>query len=291
MTTTARAPVPLIPATRQGLWGPPAVANFVLGGLGTGLYVVAVALARLHPGPFVTLAAWLAPLLVVAGLAAVAAEAGRPLRGARVIARLGTSWMSREAALGGLFVVLAAAEFVAPGPAARLAAALAAVAFAVAQGMIVRRARGVPAWDVAVMPVLFLVSSLVSGMGLLLLVDGVTARSDASSPLAATLPLLVAGLLVWLVYVTWSRDGAFLAATRPLREGAVGVALAGCGYVAPFVLVIVTLALEGTAGLATALAGALMIAGQVHAKWVLVLGVASLRPVTLANLKLQRRSS
>ena len=55
---------------------------------------------------------------------AAAAEAGRPLRGPRVLARLATSWMSRELLAGAAFAVLGAAEFVVPGPAPRLLAAL-----------------------------------------------------------------------------------------------------------------------------------------------------------------------
>ena len=42
-------PVELIPPAPQTLWGKPAVANFVLGGLGAGFYVAAVAFYRAVP--------------------------------------------------------------------------------------------------------------------------------------------------------------------------------------------------------------------------------------------------
>ncbi len=98
-------PIDLLPSRPQTFWGWPAVLNFFLGGLGAGFYVVTV----LAEGPdgrsaVMTLASWLAPACVLAGFAAVAAEAGRPLRGPRVLLRVGTSWMSRELWLGGAFV-------------------------------------------------------------------------------------------------------------------------------------------------------------------------------------------
>src|SRR5262245_57845524 len=122
--TTTRGPVELIPATPQRLWGAPAVANFALGGLGAGFYATAVLAARFEASTTVSLAAWLGPLLVFAGFAAVATEAGRPLRGARGLARVRTSWMSRELVLGGVFAAAALAEWVTPSPTQRAAAVL-----------------------------------------------------------------------------------------------------------------------------------------------------------------------
>src|SRR5512146_640345 len=115
MSEPVARPADMIPATRQRRWGLPAVANFGLGGVGAGFYVAAALAARLDAAPALTLASWLGPALVLAGFAAVAAEAGRPLRGARVLTRLASSWMSRELALGLLFAAAAGAELVAPG--------------------------------------------------------------------------------------------------------------------------------------------------------------------------------
>src|SRR6266496_1975910 len=56
-------PVELIPSRRQALWGWPAVLNFVLGGLGAGLYVTAVVAAGFGRSPAVTVASWLGPTL------------------------------------------------------------------------------------------------------------------------------------------------------------------------------------------------------------------------------------
>lgn len=284
-----RAPVTLIPAERQRLWGWPAVLNFALGGLGAGVYLVAVAGARLGATPAVTTAAWLGPLLVLAGFAAVATEAGRPGRGPRVLARLATSWMSRELWLGGAFVALAGLELLAPGPGARALAAGAALGLAGAQGFIVRRARGVAAWDVAIVPTLFVVSSLVSGAGLALVLETLAGRPAGRGALGTAMALLAVGVVVWLAYVAWSEEPAFAESTAGLRHGAGATTIVGVGYVLPLALAGIALVAPGLATAATVLAGLAMIAGQVHAKAALILRCGHLRPVTLATLRLSRR--
>lgn len=291
MTPGAPPPVELIPAQPQTLWGKLAVANFALGGTGAGLYVVAAAAARLGTSPALTLASWLAPALVLAGFAAVAAEAGRPLRGPRVPTRLASSWMSREVAIGGAFILLAGVEFAAPGPLLRLLAALAAAMLAIGQGSILWRARGVAAWAVPVMPPLFLVSAVVSGAGLHLLIEVAAGRRPGGGLLGTVLGLLVLGTLTWLGFLTWSGDETFRRATRPLREGSLARELVGLGYLAPFVLVALGLALPSLAPPAAGIAAALMIAGQAQAKAALILRAGQLRPITLSRLRLSRRPS
>lgn len=282
--TVRGAVAELIPPVRQTLWGPPAVANFTLGGIGAGLYICAALAARLEPSPAVTLAAWLGPLLVLAGFGAVALEAGRPLRGPRVIARLQTSWMSRELLVGGAFAVFALAELVRPAALLRLLAVAAALALALAQGFIVRRARGVAAWDVPVVPLVFLASALVSGAGAFALAAAVRGEPAPAGLLAAGAGLVAGALAVWLGYVRWPADVAFARATAPLREGWLARAIVLGGYAAPLGLLALAVAAGGSAPILAA-AGVLLLAGQALAKWALVITVAVLRPITLAGLQ------
>lgn len=277
----------LIPAVAQRVWGVPAVLNFALGGLGAGFYVAAVLAARLQASPTVAVAAWLGPALVLAGFAAVATEAGRPLRGARVLARVRTSWMSRELVLGGVFAAAALAEWLVPGPGPRATATVAALALVVAQGCILRRATAVPAWDVAVLPLLFVASALVSGAGLVLVAEAVDGGDTGGGVLTGALAVLVLGFVAWLTYVTWSDDPGFARPTAPLRGGP-GAVLGIGGYLLPALAIALALALPPLAP-AAALGGVLMIAGQVWTKWLLILSVATLRPVTLGSLDLRRR--
>jgi formate-dependent nitrite reductase membrane component NrfD len=291
MTDATRTPVELIPGRPQTLWGWPAVVNFACGGAGAGLYLAAVLQTGLGPGPAVGTAAWLGPLLVLAGFVAVAAEARRPSRGPRVLARVATSWMSRELWIGGAFVALAGTELVAPRAAFRGLAWVAALGLALAQGVILRRARAVAAWDVPVMPAIFLASAALSGAGLLMLVEVVGGRAPEPATLGATMFVLVVGALAWLGYVTWSREPAFARATAPLREGGAAVAIVAGGYLVPFLLFGLALALPAIAAPAATLGGALLLAGQAQAKSVLILASGQLRPITLANLRLERRTS
>ena len=285
---TTPSPVELIPATRQRVWRLPAVLNFALGGLGVGFYAAAIAAAGRGASPAVDLASWLGPALVVMGFVAVAAEAGRPLRGPRVLRRVRTSWMSRELLLGGAFAGLALAAWFAPSPAQRALAAATGLAVAAAQGFLVRRARAVVAWDVPAMPPLFVVSALVSGAGLLLAVEPMTG-GDGVRAVAGALVLVPLAFVGWLTYVTWSSQPAFERATQPLRETP-GTVLGLLGYVLPWSLLALAVALPPLAVLAP-LAGALMLAGQAWSKWLLILTVAELRPVTIGTLTLQRRVS
>lgn len=277
--------VTLIAGVRQRVWRLPAVLNFALGGLGAGFY----AAAAVTGGVALGIAAWLGPILVLAGFAAVAVEAGRPLRGPRVVARVRTSWMSREALLGGAFAALAAVDILAPDPALRALAAAAALAYVLAQGRILSAAHGVTAWSVGVMPVVFLASAVVSGLGLVLVVDVLGGRPPGGGLLGATLLTLVLALVVWLVYLTWDQGAGFARAVRALADGSGAVAIVGGGYVAPFALVAVALALD-VPGLAL-VAGGLMVLGQALVKWLLIVVASELRPITLGNLRLQRRVS
>jgi DMSO reductase anchor subunit len=280
-------PVELIPPVPQRIWRLPAVLNFALGGLGAGFYVASVLAARLGESPSVALASWLGPALVLAGFAAVATEAGRPLRGARVLARVRSSWMAREAILGVVFVATALCELAAPGPTLRAAAALAALGLAAAQGLIVRRARAVVAWDVPVLPYVFVASALESGAGLLLVVEAARGALPGADVLGGALAVVALGTVPWLMYLTWSDEPGFARALAPLRTGT-GAALGVAARVIPVAALALALVLPAPAA-APALAGAVIVLAQLWTKWALIRVVATLRPVTLGRLELQRR--
>ena len=288
MATIEMTRVELIPPRRQVLWGWPAVLNFALGGLGAGLYVAAVAAAGFGRSPAVSAASWLGPLFVLAGFAAVATEAGRPFRGPRVLTRLGSSWMSRELWIGGVFVLLVAADLAFPLHLYRALATLAALALALAQGYIVRRARGVTAWDVPLMPLLFLLSALISGSGLYLVIEVVSGRHPEGALLGGALLLLAAGLAAWRRYLRWSGEVAFAEAVAPLAKDRGGRLIVGGGYVAPLALILLAAVLPAVAPLALLVAGALMVGAQFYTKAQLILAAGQFRPITLAGLRIQR---
>jgi len=284
-------PVELIPAQRQRLWGWQAVVNFTLGVVGAGLYGTAVIVAGFERGPAVALASWLAPLLVLAGFAAVAGEAGRPLRGPRVLWKVRTSWMSRELWIGVAFVLLIAADIAFPLRIHRAQALAAAVLLALAQGMILRRSRGIAAWDAAVMPWLFLLSAAVSGAGAYMLLEVLAGRTVPPAVLAAGILLVILTFWAGRVYVSTRAGHAFRDATASLRDGAAGRLAAGLGGALPLGALAVALAVPAVAAPAAALAGLAMVACQAYVKTELILRAGLLRPITVAKLRMSRRSS
>jgi DMSO reductase anchor subunit len=281
----------MIPARRQTLWGWPAVINFALGGLGAGWYLVAALAAGFAPSPGVTAATWAAPVLVLAGFAAVAGEAGRPLRGPRVLRRLGSSWMSRELLVGLAFVLLAAADLLFPLRRQRALASVAAVLLVLAQGFILRGARGITAWDVPVLPLLFLLSAFLSGAGAYLLAEVLAGRPPASPVVGAVLVLVVAAFAAWGRYLAWRPDETYRRAVAPLRDGRSLLAIDGAGHALPLLLGVSALGVPALAAPLLAVAGALLVAGQIYAKARLVLVAGQLRPITLAIARPGRRPS
>jgi DMSO reductase anchor subunit len=283
-TSAPAGGVALIPETPQTLWRWPAVANFLGGGLGAGFYVGAAVAGR--PAA----AAWLGPALVLAGFLAVATEAGRPLRGIRVLARLRTSWMSRELWLGGAFAVVAASEPLTHLPGQRLLASALALGYVLAQGLILRQARAIAAWSVPVLPLLFLTSALVSGAGLVLLVETL---GGGLSPrlLGGTLTLTTLDVVAWQVYLTWSREAAFRRGVQPLREGPLALAVVGAGHVGPLFLLALALTLPAASAVLAAAGALSLLAGQTAGKAGLILVVGRIRAITIPHLTLDRRSA
>ncbi|HXG15571.1 MAG TPA: hypothetical protein VNK50_04940, partial [Calidithermus sp.] len=92
-------------------------------------------------------------------------------------------------------------------------------------------------------------------------------------------------------YLGWSSDAAFRAAVRPLREGRPAAVLLATASLAPLALGLLGIVLGWRADLTAALAGALLVAGQVQVKRGLILVAGQLRPVTVARLTVGRRPS
>jgi DMSO reductase anchor subunit len=283
-------PAVLLPPVLQAVWGWPAVLNFALGGLGAGLYVMAALAAGPGRPASLRVAAWLGPLLVLAGFVAVATEAGRPLRGARVLARVRTSWMSRELWLGGVFALGATVSLAVDGPGPRVLAAASAVALALAQGQILRQARGVAAWAVPPIPAVFLTSALVSGGGVLLLLEGWTGR-PSDRLLGTMLVVLIVHVAVWSVFLNWSREPAFVEGIRPLRDAARGGDSLVGNFLLPSLALALAVAVPPLSRPLAAAAGVLVIVGQVATKAALIRKAGQLRPITLPRERLERRSA
>ena len=233
---------------RHWVWR--AATNFIFGGCGAGLLVVA-AIALRPPN-----AALVAALMLIAGgLGAVWLEIGRKLRAAHVLFNPFTSWMTRESFAAALLFAFGLAYLVWHPFWLLVAAALAACAFVHCQARILRASKGIPAWRMPEVEPLILSSALAEGAGAALLFD--------VQPIALALFALavIARGFAWSAYRGALRQPGAKAALEPA-----GKLLLQLGTVAPLALLLAaTLVPE-----AAALAGIAAIAAGWRFKFVLV---------------------
>lgn len=180
----------------QADWDARAATNFICGGAGGGLLVM-TALPIGVSGDWRRVLTALALALVACGLTAVWFEIGRPLRALNVYRNALTSWMTREAMIAPLVFAAGLAAIVSGRDAAFWAAGLAGLAFAFAQGRMLRRQLGIPAWRHPACADLMLATGLAEGAGLV-------GMASLAAPSAIPYGLLIA-LLAGLRLALWRR--------------------------------------------------------------------------------------
>jgi phenylacetyl-CoA:acceptor oxidoreductase subunit 2 len=242
----------------QTSWDARAAGNFIGGGMGSGLVVVAalsgaagVARAALFLGGLA---------LIGLGLLCVSLELGRPFRALNVFRNPRSSWMAREAWTS-LPLVAAGLGAAAGVPGASWLALALALAFVYCQARLLQAAKGIPAWrDAGVVP--FMVATgLAEGAGVFL--AAAPWHGAASMPLVAGFgALLIARLAAWLAYRRRVSGKTAPGATAALDRAGRVLQLMGTliplalALVAGFVAGDAVLAIVGVAGLVAALAGA-----------------------------------
>jgi phenylacetyl-CoA:acceptor oxidoreductase 26-kDa subunit len=180
----------------QRHWDGRAAANFIGGGLGSGLLVAAAA-AHWLDWPW-RLALLVGVVAIGIGLFCVWLEIGRPWRAMNVFINPRTSAMSRESMAAVTAFAIAGVAFVTDLRWASAVTAVAALYFVWCQARMLRAARGIPAWrHPAIVPLV--VGSAVA--------DGVAVYAVLQLPARVFAPvgqigLLVASLLA-LVVVRW----------------------------------------------------------------------------------------
>lgn len=197
----------------QRFWDFRAGMNFVMGGMSSGLVVMAT-LAHFVAGLSDTALLYLtvaAGVGMAVGLGFVFFEIGRKLRFWRVLLRPQSSWMTRETYAVALFYPALVADVLWPGPVLHLVVALAAAGFLYSQARILHAAKGIPAWRTDVMPVMLVLTGLLEGVGLLGIASGLASwRFETSlgfiSAWGAGLALVNA--LLWQRYVAFAKQRA-----------------------------------------------------------------------------------
>jgi DMSO reductase anchor subunit len=228
--------------------------------------------------------------MVGLGFLAVSFESGRPWRGMYLLGNLRGSWMSIEILSGAIFIAAAALDHFFSSPALKVAAACAALELVISHGFILYRARAMSAWNVPLIPLLFLSSALAAGGGLLLIMGALLHVIDGSG-LIIVLTCLITDMIVWAVYVAGSRDIQFRKATDILRRSPFLVLVMGLGHLLPLsmlaALMLITDVSDGTGirGNIVLLSGLCIIAGGVIQKIGIIKGVDYLRPILLGREK------
>lgn len=249
----------------QTNWDFRAALNFIFGGAGAGLLVVA-AFSGLA-GDALRAEILLAMALVGCGLISVWFEIGRPLRAMNVGFNPFTSWMTRESfAAGLLFALGLAAAWLGSQPLAQ-ASALAALVFAYCQGRMLQAAKGIPAWRVPALGWLNFITALTEGAGLFIALAALF-DTPARGVLAYFSLALIARGLAWSIY----RGSVAKSVARPALAALdrAGKILIQFGSVAPLALLLLGLFAGDIARIALLLAGVLALAAGWQFKFVLI---------------------
>lgn len=252
----------------QQHWDWKAAGNFMCGGTGSGLFVF-TALASLRY-PEITALGWAALAIIALGLFLLLFKIGRPLRFIYVLRQPQRSWMTREAWIAGALFPVGALALWSGMAALIVGAAVLALCFLCSQAMILKEAKGIPAWRISWVVPLIVATGLAEGNGLFLAV--VSQFSALSALVGATVvfALLLAALRAWIwrsYLIALQIDGA------PKRALAV---LEGCrqwffvgGFALPLALIVIAFAVPAMSALYI-VAGLCIMAAGVVLKFILV---------------------
>jgi phenylacetyl-CoA:acceptor oxidoreductase subunit 2 len=149
--------------------------------------------------------------LVALGLGILLFKIGRPLRFIYVLRQPQRSWMSREAWIAGVFFPLALVAIWFANMTLMSAAAAIGLVFLYCQGMILKEAKGIPAWREPRVVPLIVATGLAEGGGLFLAAIPLAPAlgSFANAVAAAVIVLAAARAWLWRSYLaSLERTGA-----------------------------------------------------------------------------------
>jgi formate-dependent nitrite reductase membrane component NrfD len=168
----------------QNVWGPLIAWYLFLAGVGAGAYLVGAAADYLGERyrPLVKPGIYLGAPLVAIGSVLLLLDLGAPLRSWRGFLRPGSSMISVGIIIISVFIILGAIHIAALLFKLKLSRsalgwlggvnALFALGTAIYTGLLLGVVKAVPFWNTPMLPLLFLVSALSTGMGAVLLVVG-----------------------------------------------------------------------------------------------------------------------
>lgn len=198
-----------IEPAHQQHWDWKAAGNFMCGGAGAGLLVFVAAASFMDLPQFPLGLAALA--LIAFGLFLVLLKIGRPWRAINVLRQPQRSWMAREAWIAVVVFPLALVALWSESVVLIAGTAMVVLLFLYAQAMILKEAKGIPAWREPLIVPLVVASGLTEGCGLFLSVLWLLPplRPMAETGAIAVVLLAAARSLAWRRYLSaLMEDGA-----------------------------------------------------------------------------------
>ncbi|MFN3655650.1 MAG: 4Fe-4S dicluster domain-containing protein [Pseudolabrys sp.] len=253
----------------QKHWDWKAAGNFICGGLGSGLFMFTAVASLWYDG--LAPLGWGALGLVALGLFLVLLKIGRPLRFIYVLRHPQRSWMTREAWIAAVFFPLAGLALWHEVPEVLIAAAAVGMLFLGSQAMILKEAKGIPAWRASWIVPLVIVTGLAEGGGLFLAATAVLAPLQALAEFVGFAAVALAAARAWI----WRSYRAALVAegapTGTLSEfHAYGPWLFGIGLALPSLMIVVGSAAQIAPAFLFATAGVCIAATGAALKFILV---------------------
>jgi phenylacetyl-CoA:acceptor oxidoreductase subunit 2 len=267
----------------QTQWDWRAAGNFMFGGTGCGLILMAAA-ASYPESPHLALAL---PALAFIGLGLLLVwlEIGRPWRALHVFFHPQTSWMTREGLVGTLLFPVALAGLIWDIPALVALAGFLGLTFLYCQGRILLASTGIPAWrEPAILP-LIISTGLCEGSGLLLLtMHLVGIANDNGWVLFLFLAFLAFRTFAWSKYRENLNASKTPAKTLSILNGIHAQILWGSN-IAPLVLLLAAMFLSAQTTLLSSIAAVLTVAGGWYMKFVIVARASQVQGYSLGKLQ------
>jgi formate-dependent nitrite reductase membrane component NrfD len=212
--------------------------------LGGGSYLVSLYFNNLW-GMFIS---WLIIAVLKSGFHVAHTE--RPLKLWRMILRPQTSWISRGLLITILLIVFGAIQLAfsywLPGTAGEIVfkvlTGIMAFGIMIYAGFIMSYVNGIPFWNSALLPALFIVWGILSGLALVMAIGLGAARVDIGAVIAVSLVLLIVAIVLIVLYL-WTATYEEPTAKQSVREltrgypaVVLGIGVVLCGIVIPLAI-------------------------------------------------------
>ncbi len=257
----------------QTYWDLRAAMNFIMGGFGAGLVIMAylmhlagglneMAMFKMFTG---------AGVIIAIGLFFVWLKIGRKLRALYVILRPQSSWMSREVYAVAILYGAGLMDFISPSMALHTLVALAAIVFLYCQARILHAAKGIPSWRVPAMPWMLISSGLLEGIGLVALVLAISAQNIAI-PISLPVTGLILGAVnavLWRNYVGNAQANGIGPHSRAILFSHT-LKVHAIAHLFPSLLLMLAIALPAVAAILIGAAGVLVLIGGAYWKGLII---------------------